>query len=124
MDPAARTRHPKLGPAVAVLSGLPVRLRDDPRRSPGRGHRDEPDPKIRRDVYDTTLREHLEYQRRNRRRGRMSGQIRLRVRFRRAVTPWFDYLMVSPGEMKDLVQGTGWRVAGIFEADGPEYVAK
>ena len=40
----------------------------------------------------------------------MSGQIRMRGRYKRFVTPWFDYLMVSPEEMETLVDGTGWRV--------------
>jgi hypothetical protein len=37
---------------------------------------------------------HLAYQERNRRRGRMPGQLRLRVRYRDLSDPWFDYLIV------------------------------
>jgi hypothetical protein len=41
----------------------------------------------------------------------MPGQIRIRVRYHRYVTPWFDYLLVSPQEMEDILDGTGWRLA-------------
>ena len=42
---------------------------------------------------------HLAYERRNRRRGRMPGQRRLRVRYRNLASPWFDFLQVSPDEL-------------------------
>jgi SAM-dependent methyltransferase len=75
-----------------------------------------------RDVYTTDDPVHLAYQERNRRRGRMGGQIRIRVRYRDRATPWFDYLMVSPGELDDLLLGTGWSAGRIFE--GPDtYIA-
>lgn len=61
-------------------------------------------------VYATDNPAHLAYHERNRRRGRMGGQIRLRVRFRLYKSPWFDYLIVSPDEMKTIVAGTGWQV--------------
>lgn len=48
-----------------------------------------------RDVYATEDPDHLRYQDSNRERGRMGGQIRVRVRHRSLATPWFDYLMVS-----------------------------
>lgn len=75
-----------------------------------------------RDVYDTNDPSHLRYHERNRRRGRMGGQIRLRVRYRDRATPWFDYLMVSREELSDLVAGTGWRL--VRTLDSPDtYVA-
>jgi SAM-dependent methyltransferase len=75
-----------------------------------------------RSVYTTDDPVHLDYQERNRERGRMSGQIRLRIRFRRAATPWFDYLMVSQPELADLVEGTGWAVGDVLDSDDT-YVA-
>ena len=66
---------------------------------------------------------HLAYQERNRRRGRMAGQLRLRVRYRNLVDPWFDYLLVSPSEMEELIEGTGWRIDRIVEGDLHPYVA-
>ena len=50
------------------------------------------------------------------------GQIRIRVRYRDAATPWFDYLMVSPAELERLLEGTGWRLSRTLDSDDP-YVA-
>ena len=76
-----------------------------------------------RDPYLRAGAEHRRYHQRNRRRGRLPGQIRLRVLFGDARTPWFDYLMVSPREMREIVAGTGWRVVRLIEAAGPLYTA-
>jgi SAM-dependent methyltransferase len=65
-------------------------------------------------VYETKDPDHLAYLAANRARGRMSGQIRMRARYKRFVTPWFDYLMVSPVEMEALLDGTGWRIANQY----------
>lgn len=67
-----------------------------------------------RDPYKTKDDRHLRYNRNSLRKGRMFGQIRIRIRYKRFVDPWFDYLFVSPKEMRSLVKGTGWRVARIF----------
>jgi len=75
------------------------------------------------DPYRTDERHHLNYHKFNRRRGRMSGQTRLRVRYLTYATPWFDYLLVSPDEMKQLLEGTGWKVAKFFRSKGPAYSA-
>jgi hypothetical protein len=48
--------------------------------------------------------------------------VRLRVRYRDLVDPWFDYLLVSPSEMESLLDGTGWRIDRIIPGD-PLYVA-
>jgi hypothetical protein len=66
---------------------------------------------------------HRRYHRRNRLRGRMAGQLRMRVRCGIASTPWFDWLIVSPAEMRNLVAGTGWRVSRAVPATGAAYVA-
>jgi SAM-dependent methyltransferase len=75
------------------------------------------------DPHATHDRAHLRYQRSNRRRGRMSGQIRIRVRFRDCVGPWFDYLLVSPDEMKHVLDGTGWKARRIIRDESAAYVA-
>jgi SAM-dependent methyltransferase len=64
---------------------------------------------------------HLAYHARNRSRGRMAGQLRLRVRYREFASPWFDYLLVSPEEVQTLVAGTGWHVHRTIEGE-PVYV--
>jgi len=73
------------------------------------------------DVYATDDKAHLVYHRMNRKRGRMSGQIRMRIRYRQYCTPWFDYLMVSLKEMEQLIEGTGWRIAYHYEGPGAFY---
>jgi SAM-dependent methyltransferase len=75
------------------------------------------------DIYQTKNPDHLRYHRLNRRRGRMAGQVRLRVRYHQFCSPWFDYLFVSPQEMEDLLIGTGWRVGRYLKSNGASYVA-
>jgi SAM-dependent methyltransferase len=76
------------------------------------------------DIYDTEEPDHLAYQAWNRQHGRMSGQIRLRVRYKRLVGEWFDYLMVSRPEMETILQDTGWQIQHVFqEAGSANYVA-
>lgn len=69
-----------------------------------------------RDPLKTDKPEHLAYHDFNRRRGRMPGQVRIRVRFKKYVTPWFDYLMVSKDELKGILRGTGWRVQTYIDS--------
>jgi SAM-dependent methyltransferase len=76
-----------------------------------------------RDPYKAATAEHRRYHQLNRRRGRLPGQLRLRVRYGHARTPWFDYLIVSAPEMREIVAGTGWRVAKLIEASNPIYIA-
>ena len=75
------------------------------------------------DPYDTKRIEHRRYHRRNRARGRMGGQTRIRVRYLDLATPWFDYLFVSRGELRQLVRGTSWQVAALIDSAGPTYIA-
>ncbi len=76
------------------------------------------------DPYKTTDPDHLSYQAQNRARGRMSGQIRIRVRYLTLVGRWFDYLLVSQKEMKEIVRGTGWKIDRfIEERKRPLYIA-
>jgi len=74
------------------------------------------------DPYDTEDPVHLAYHRLNRKRGRLPGQIRMRVRYKQYTTPWFDWLLVSKFEMKTLVQRTGFKVTGSLDSDGPRYI--
>jgi SAM-dependent methyltransferase len=66
---------------------------------------------------------HLAYHQRNRRRGRMAGQIRLRIRYRQFCGDWFYYLLASPDEVRVIVQKTGWTVSEVVDSQGPGYVA-
>jgi SAM-dependent methyltransferase len=75
-----------------------------------------------RDPYRTTEPAHFAYHRRNRARGRMGGQIRLRIRYKAYATPWHDYLLVSKKEMAEILDGTGWRTARHFDSQGALYI--
>jgi SAM-dependent methyltransferase len=75
------------------------------------------------DPYATEDPAHLAYHERNRGRGRMSGQLRLRVRYRDLVGPWFEYLIVSPDEMADIVESTGWQLRRLVRDEGSYFVA-
>jgi SAM-dependent methyltransferase len=75
------------------------------------------------DPYPDAAPIHLAYHQRNRERGRMSGQIRIRIRYRDLATPWFDYLFLSRPELEELVEGTGWLLDRTIEDEGPLYVA-
>jgi len=76
-----------------------------------------------RDPYKTDNPAHLEYQEFNRKRGRMSGQLRLRIRFEKYVGKWFDYLIVSEKEMEEILKGTGWKVRKFIDSKNSEYIA-
>ena len=77
------------------------------------------------DIYQTTAPCHLAYHQFNRDRGRMGGQLRIRVRYRQFATPWFDILFVSKPEMEQILLGTGWTVERYIDATDstPTYIA-
>ena len=75
------------------------------------------------DPYATDNPDHTGYHERNRRRGRMSGQLRLRSRYKSHVGAWFDYLFVSRAEMTDMLDGTGWHIARVMDDGGAAYIA-
>lgn len=66
---------------------------------------------------------HLRYQERNKKLGRMIGQIRLRVRYGIFVGEWFDYLFVSPEEMEMIAKDTGWRIKEFLDREEATYFA-
>jgi SAM-dependent methyltransferase len=75
------------------------------------------------DPYQTSDPVHVAYHQRNRKRGRMGGQLRLRIRYRQYRGDWFDYLLVSTAELHSIVANTGWIVSAIEQSKGPGYVA-
>jgi SAM-dependent methyltransferase len=76
-----------------------------------------------RDPYHTADPLRLAYHAYNRQRGRLAGQVRIRVRFRMTKGPWFDYLFVSRSELQEILSGTGWQLSHTIDSDGPQYVA-
>lgn len=76
------------------------------------------------DPYRTDDPDHLAYHARNSQRGRMPGQVRIRVRYKSYASPWFDYLLVSQQEMQALLEGSGWTaVRFIGSGSAPQYIA-
>jgi hypothetical protein len=75
-----------------------------------------------RDPYNTSNPNHLEYQELNQKRGRMSGQLRIRIRFKKYTTPWFDYLLASKDEMEKILQNTGWKVKHYIDSEMSNYI--
>jgi len=75
------------------------------------------------DPYCTKEPLHLSYHRFNRKRGRMAGQLRIRLRHNTIIGQWFDYLLVSRAEMRDILAGTGWQIGQIIADHGPGYTA-
>lgn len=73
--------------------------------------------------YQTDAAEHLEYHELNRRRGRLPGQIKMRVRYGKTVGAWFDYLFVSPDEMLEILEKTNWEIEELIGAEKANYFA-
>jgi SAM-dependent methyltransferase len=75
------------------------------------------------DPYGTRALHHVAYHRANRRRGRLGGEVCIRIRYGGYRTPWFEYLFVSRPELVRLLAGTGWRLARTIDGPGPYYTA-
>jgi ubiquinone/menaquinone biosynthesis C-methylase UbiE len=75
------------------------------------------------DPYKTNDPVHLSYHRFNTKRGRMPGQLRMRVRFRNYIGNWFDYLIVSKKEMKKIIKKTGWKIKKFISSKKSSYIA-
>jgi SAM-dependent methyltransferase len=75
------------------------------------------------DPYDTGDPDHLSYHAANRAAGKWGGQAKIKYRYRKYATPWFDFLMVSRDEMKNLLEGTNWEIYKFIDSEGPVYIA-
>lgn len=75
------------------------------------------------DPYMTNNPEHHTYHDLNRRRGRMPGHLRIRVRDGHLATEWFDYVFMSETELVELLNGTPWRLSAV-ERDGANYCVR
>ncbi len=75
------------------------------------------------DPHGTDKPHHVAYQKHNRQRGRLPGQLRLRVRYLNYIGDWFEYLIVSQAEMQAILADTGWKVSRFIESEGSMYVA-
>jgi SAM-dependent methyltransferase len=63
-----------------------------------------------RDPYRTDAAVHLAYQKANRAAGRMSGEVRWRIRVQRLADPWFSTMWASREELAEMADRVGWRL--------------
>jgi len=75
-----------------------------------------------RDPYGTDLPEHLVYHELNRKRGRMPGQLRIRVRYKKYVSPWLDYLLASKEEIEKILEDTVWMTEEFIDGGAGMYI--
>ena len=73
--------------------------------------------------YTTEEEVHLRYHESNRKRGKFPGQIRIRVRYHEFVGEWFDYLLVSQGEMKEIINDSDWQTTEFINSEEEDYFA-
>jgi SAM-dependent methyltransferase len=73
--------------------------------------------------YKTKDPAHLSYHKLNQKRNKMIGQLKIRIRFRDYIGEWFEYLLVSKNEMKNILQNTGWRVERFIDSENAFYIA-
>jgi SAM-dependent methyltransferase len=75
------------------------------------------------DPYRTEDSCHLRYHEQNRSAGRLSGSVRLRLRYRELKGEWFDLIFTSRDELASVIEPYGWRVAEVFDEGRPIYGA-
>jgi 2-polyprenyl-3-methyl-5-hydroxy-6-metoxy-1,4-benzoquinol methylase len=69
--------------------------------------------------------ETVEYVRQNLLQKRLGGQMNVRVRYKKFVTPWTDYLFLSIEELRELVNHTNWEIVNILEDNETyQYIAQ
>lgn len=72
-----------------------------------------------RDPLATDKQVHLGYHDRNRALGHLPGRLKIRVRYERYATPWFEYLLLAPDTLADLVSDSAWTLTDTY-VDDPE----
>lgn len=66
---------------------------------------------------------HLRYHEMNRDNGRPAGEVTIRAKCGSEVSSWFHLLMVTPKEMENICEKTGWCVEEFFEYNEPVFGA-
>lgn len=69
------------------------------------------------DPYKTNKAAHLAYQERNRKVGKLAGQIIMKIEYKGEVGDWLSLLMLSPKELSDIIKDTGWSILKISKTD-------
>ncbi|MEI7904061.1 MAG: class I SAM-dependent methyltransferase [Candidatus Firestonebacteria bacterium] len=81
------------------------------------------DSRIITESYDYMHPYYREYKKYNKKKGRSPGALRVRIRYGKTVTSWFDYVRVTAVELKQLVKGTGWIIERIIDSKSSSYIA-
>lgn len=76
-----------------------------------------------RDPVRTDNEHHLAYHAANVANGKMPGQVTIRVEFDGVATDWFDWLYVSPDELRAILPGTGWVLVDSYDEGKDLWVA-
>lgn len=64
------------------------------------------------------------YFKHNSEKGKLRGEVKIRIRYKNIIGPWFYYLYLSPRELRGILKGTGWRLGELFRNDpSPQYFA-
>jgi SAM-dependent methyltransferase len=66
------------------------------------------------DPYETDDPIHFRYHAANRQRGRLAGEVTIRVRHRQLATRWFNLLWCSLEELAELCEPAGWTITEVF----------
>lgn len=74
----------------------------------------------RTNVEDLSTREYVA---RNLQGGRLSGQQRIRIRYRKFATPFYDYCRITKAELEELIRDTGWVFGDVLDTGDGIYVA-
>ena len=72
------------------------------------------------DVTKTKDRVHQAYHKKNQKAGRYVGEIKIRVEYKNETGDWFWWLHLEPKELKQLAEGTGWKITEFHETDDGE----
>ncbi len=71
---------------------------------------------VTNDPYRTDNPAHLAYHKRNRQRGRMGGELKIRIRYKQYKGRWFEYLLASKQEVEEILKGTGWGIEEFIDS--------
>lgn len=70
-----------------------------------------------RDPYITNNPIHFPYHKNNIAKGKIAGQMRVRIRFLQYSTDWINFLLVSKKEMAEILKGTGWKIKRFIDSE-------
>jgi len=68
------------------------------------------------DIDKTSDRMHKKYHKRNQAKGRMPGQLRIRIRCREFVSSWRDYLLATKEEMVEMLASNDWKIKKFYDS--------